>query len=159
MIRYTEKGIGLHRAVEAAGHWIRQQNGEWIVSDEHAVQAIVDAFTVADHAEAVIDEIEAHAKALLDRRAAGKSVVQIAKEPIKAVEADAITKGGSAPTLEVEATARGITVEELAAKVRAKIDVESVIVGVLGKHKDALRAMRSHAEVQSYDWRTGWPDV
>lgn len=44
MINYTEKGIGLHDAVAAAGHWLAQVDGVWVSSDDVAVQAIIDAF-------------------------------------------------------------------------------------------------------------------
>lgn len=43
-IRYIEKGIGLHDAIADAGHSLVQVDGEWIASDEDAVQAIIDAY-------------------------------------------------------------------------------------------------------------------
>lgn len=43
-IRYTEKGSRLHEAIRAAGHWLREENGEWVSSDDAAVQAIIDSF-------------------------------------------------------------------------------------------------------------------
>lgn len=43
-ISYVEKGIGLHDAIEAAGHSLVQVDGEWIASDEAAVQAIIDTY-------------------------------------------------------------------------------------------------------------------
>jgi len=44
MIIYVEKGIWLHEAIAAAGHWLIQQNGVWVSDDDVAVQAIIDAF-------------------------------------------------------------------------------------------------------------------
>lgn len=43
-ITYTEKGAGLHAAVAAAGHTLWQLDGEWLSSDDAAVQAIIDAY-------------------------------------------------------------------------------------------------------------------
>lgn len=43
-ITYTEKGPGLHRAVQAAGHALSQVDGAWISSNDAAVQAIIDSF-------------------------------------------------------------------------------------------------------------------
>ncbi|MBK5945959.1 hypothetical protein CCR83_05700 [Rhodobacter veldkampii DSM 11550] len=43
-IKYTEHGIGLHDAIEAAGHWLRQVDGVWQSSDDAAVQAIIDGY-------------------------------------------------------------------------------------------------------------------
>jgi hypothetical protein len=44
MINYTEKGAGLHDAIHRAGHWLRQENGAWLSSDDAAVQAIIDGY-------------------------------------------------------------------------------------------------------------------
>ena len=44
MINYTEKGIGLHKAIQEAGHSLSQVDGEWVSSDDDAVQAIIDSF-------------------------------------------------------------------------------------------------------------------
>ncbi len=43
-ISYTEKGAALHEAIRAAGHYLRQENGVWISSNDAAVQAIIDNF-------------------------------------------------------------------------------------------------------------------
>jgi len=44
MITYTEKGIGLHDAIHAAGHSLKHANGVWVSSDDTAVQAIIDSY-------------------------------------------------------------------------------------------------------------------
>ena len=43
-ITYTEKGQGLHLAIRKAGHWLREENGVWVSSNDTAVQAIIDSF-------------------------------------------------------------------------------------------------------------------
>jgi hypothetical protein len=44
MIRYIEKGTGLHEAIAAAGHSLSQVDGVWIASDPEAVQRIIDEY-------------------------------------------------------------------------------------------------------------------
>lgn len=44
MINYVEKGSGLHRAIESAGHWLECRGGAWVSSDDVAVQAIIDSY-------------------------------------------------------------------------------------------------------------------
>lgn len=44
MISYTEKGAGLHAAIGAAGHSLWCADGEWMSSDDAAVQALIDGF-------------------------------------------------------------------------------------------------------------------
>ncbi len=49
MIDFKHKGAftGLIRSIESAGHWIINKDGEWITSDDNAVQAIIDAYPIA----------------------------------------------------------------------------------------------------------------
>jgi hypothetical protein len=44
MITYTEKGSGLHDAIRKAGHWLREENGVWLSSNDADVQAIIDGY-------------------------------------------------------------------------------------------------------------------
>lgn len=43
-INYTEKGVGLHQAIAAAGYGLRRENNVWISTDDTAVQAIIDSY-------------------------------------------------------------------------------------------------------------------
>lgn len=48
-ITYIEKGPGLHDAIFAAGHWLKDSGrvgdaNRWIASDEAAVQTIIDGY-------------------------------------------------------------------------------------------------------------------
>ncbi len=62
-INYTEKGSGLHIAITAAGHWLRQvDDGVWISSNDVAVQAIIDAYNALPGAKITkVNEIKAEA--------------------------------------------------------------------------------------------------
>lgn len=48
MINYIEKGYGLHLAIYAAGHWLKQIDGKWVSDNDEAVQAIIDAYDPAN---------------------------------------------------------------------------------------------------------------
>ena len=44
MIKYVEKGIGLHDAIRQAGHWLEQMDGQWVASNDQIVQKIIDEY-------------------------------------------------------------------------------------------------------------------
>lgn len=176
MITYIDKGFGLHDAVRAANHWLRQHNGDWQSSDDVAVQPIIDAYPISATRSEVIGLIDAHAKALRDSVVAAISPAEMASWPIKQAEARAHQISGNdadAPMLALEAQARGALVADLAAKVLGKAaqlsQLEAAIAGVAGKHCDAVKALgvdaqgndlatpEAFAAVLAYDWRTGWP--
>lgn len=165
-IIYTEKGAGLHDAIAAAGHWLMEVDGQWVSSDDAAVQAIIDGYSLAYCQAAVIAQVDAHAKALRDAVVANISPAEMASWSIKQAEAVAYTASGlgsDAPMLAIEAQARGSDVATLAAKVLGKgaalSQLEAVIAGVAGRHSDSVKAFAGFAEVLAYDWRTDWPEV
>lgn len=111
-----------------------------------------------------IAEIEAYAAGLRNKVIAGYSAAEMSSWPIKVMEARAYTisgNAGDAPMLSIEATARGITLTDLAAKVLTKADgfapLEATISGICGKHQDAIRALTDIRDLLVYDWRAGWP--
>lgn len=166
MITYTEKGMGLHRAINRAGHVLKEENGVWISSDDAAVQSIIDGYTL-DHAKAYrAEEVSAHAKTLRDKVIRAVSAGEMASWPIKLAEARAFAQGASAeqcPMLSSEAASRGVTLSELVSKVSENATtfagLESMIAGVDGKHRDAIKACSSFDEVAAYDYLNGWPEV
>ncbi len=44
MIRYVEKGSGLHAAIAEAGYRLAEVDGKWEADDDKAVQAIIDSY-------------------------------------------------------------------------------------------------------------------
>lgn len=56
MIQYIEKGAGMHQAIIAAGHQLYQLDGQWVSSDDTAVQAIIDAYRVPTETEEQVRE-------------------------------------------------------------------------------------------------------
>ncbi|HLO63165.1 MAG TPA: hypothetical protein VK165_09405 [Azonexus sp.] len=166
MINYTEKGIGLHRAVVAAGHWLMEIDGVWQSSDDTAVQAIIDAYSLEDCKNEVCTAISAHAKSLRDKAVENVSAGEMASWPIKRAEATAFVATGNAdvaPMLTAEASARGVTLLEMISKVSgnaARLSLlEAQIGGIDGRHRDTVRGLADFDSVLSYDWRTSWPMV
>jgi hypothetical protein len=165
-INYAEKGIGLHQAIAAAGHALAQIDGAWVSSDDVAVQAIIDDYTLdtARHEKSVL--VSAHAKALRDKVVAAISAGEMASWPIKASEAAKFAASGDAsqcPMLSGEAASRGVTVAELVGKVNGNaarfIAAEAAIGGTDGKHRDAIAQLATFEAVAAYDFSTGWPAV
>lgn len=164
MILYSERGRGLHAAIAAAGHWLRQVDGHWMADDEAAVQAIIDAYPLAALQADVVADIDAHARALRELVVRDTSPAEMASWPIKRAEALAFAANGdpaSAPMLAVEAAARGVSLGDMAAMVTAKATalsaLEAAISGTAGRHADAVRAMQTFEQVLAYDWKAGWP--
>lgn len=166
MIEYTEKGYGLHQKIASAGYALRQENGAWVSSDDAAVQAIIDGYTLDDAKAYRAEQISAHAKTLRDKVISAISAGEMASWPIKLAEARAFAQGATAeqcPMLSGEAASRGVTLAELVAKVAGNATtfagLESMIAGVDGKHRDAIKACSSFDEVAAYDYLNGWPEV
>jgi hypothetical protein len=164
-INYVEKGAGLHAAIGKAGLWLREENGSWITSDDAAVQAIIDGYSLADAKTHKAAEIIAFAKTQFDKTIAGISAGEMAGWPILRAEAIAYGVSGNeadCPSIVQEAADRGITVAALVAKVNANAAyfnaARAKISGTSGKHRDAVNALTTFAEVVAYDYSTGWPE-
>ncbi len=164
MITYTEKGIGLHEAIRAAGHWLRQENQVWVSSNDTAVQAIIDAYALADATSVIADQIDSYAKTLRDRALKGISPGEMGTWATKYQEARAFQASGAAadaPSLNLEAQQRGISLAGLCTRVvnnfQAVAQREARISGIAGRHKDAVRALSAFQAIASYDYSTGWP--
>lgn len=163
-ITYTEKGAGLHQRIADAGFFLSEVDGAWIADDPVAVQALIDGYTLADCAAWQCAAVDAHATRLRDAAVAGVSPAEMASWSIKRAEAaawNARANDADAPTLSLEAHARGVptsaVVARVAAAAAALAELEALIAGVAGRHKDALRAQPDYIGVLGYDWHQGWP--
>lgn len=165
MINYTEKGIGLHERIAAAGHRLEQVDNAWAADDEAAVQAIIDAYPLSATQDEVCQRIEDYAAALRGKFVAGISPAEMSSWSIKRAEAQAYAATGeasAAPVLSIEAAARQVTLGALADRVLGNSEalgqLEAVIAGVGGRHRDAVRELDTFEAVLAYDWRSGWPE-
>lgn len=164
-INYTEKGAALHEAIRNAGHWLRQENGQWVSSNDEAVQAIIDGFTVAQARSAKKAQASAHAKMLRDRVISGFSAGEMASWPLKLTEARAFQADplANCPLLSIEANQRGVPLAQLVTRVLDNAttfaSIEASIAGREGFHRDIIDALATFDDVASYDFLTGWPQV
>lgn len=164
-IKYQEKGFALHSAIHAAGHWLRQEDGEWVSSDDVAVQAIIDGFTIANARNAKKADISAHAKALRDHVISDFSVGEMASWTLKLSEARAFQAdpNASCPLLAIEAYQRGVPLAQLVRRVLDNsttfASIEAAIAGREGFHRDIVDALATFDEVNAYDFSTGWPQL
>lgn len=165
-IEYRNKGWGMHEAVAAAGYVLRFEGGEWISNDDVAVQAIMDGYALDAAKAAKAAEVSLIAKILRDTVTASISAGEMASWPIKRAEAEEYGRLGdtaSCPSLRLEASARGVSLEALVAKVQSNaarfIGAETAIGGADGRHRDAISALTTFEAVASYDYQTGWPVI
>lgn len=152
--------------IEAAGYSVRMINNVLTTSDDDAVQAIIDAFTLDDAKADKCEMVLAKAKELRDKVTSGIAQGEMAAWPIKRDEALAYGQLGemaACPGLRAEASARNITLEQLVAKVDSNaarfLAAEAAIGGTDGRHRDAINALTTFEEVDKYDFSTGWPEV
>ena len=161
-INYIEKGLGLHLAIEAAGHWLRQVNGVWASSNDAVVQDIINSYTLASAKEARRREVSAVARTKFDAITSGISPAEMAGWSILLSEAEAFRGGKSSPpSVAAEAAIRGISVAALVAKVEANAAqfqaARAAIAGTDGKKRDQIDALTTFEAVAAYDVTAGWP--
>jgi hypothetical protein len=145
MIAYTEKGYGLHAAIQAAGHWLREQDGVWLASDDAAVQAIIDGYSLTDAIAAPIAAVKA-----------------LARQKILAFLPEWKQSNYNARMNELNDArfSRALTPQEESeiAVMRTAWDTAKAIRAASDAHETALRALDSFAEITAYDITAGWPE-
>ncbi|QDF95194.1 hypothetical protein CJ010_00815 [Azoarcus sp. DD4] len=161
-ISYIEKGIGLHHAIEAAGHRLRQVDGVWISTDDAAVQAIIDGYSLATAKATKKAEVRAIAREKYDLAVAGISPGELAGWPVLLEGAAAYAADGTITTaISIEAQTRGIPVADLVAKIESNAAqyqaVRAAIAGTDGKLRDEIDALTTFEAVAAYDVTGGWP--
>lgn len=129
------------------------QGSEFVNGPDTEFQTLSEA--QADRS-AVIDLV---ASSLRDKATAGTSPAEMSSWPLKLAAANA----GGGPMLQLEAQFRGITEAALIALVldsAAQLSqLEAMIAGVSGRHRDAINALTTIEEVCGYDMRAGWPEL
>lgn len=163
MINYVEKGAGLHQAISKAGHSLRQENGIFVSSDDDAVQAIIDGYTLAQAQASKCLEVDKHAQTKFDNAVSGVSPAEMAGWSIlreEQIKYEASGNTDDCPSIVSEAQVRGITVNALAAKVKGNAAqfnfLRASIAGTAGKHKDAIKFTVTFDEVSAYSFNVGW---
>ena len=163
MINYTEKGIGLHLAIAKAGYVFKQENGIFVSDNDTQVQLIIDGYTLSN---AQIDKsanVDKYAETKFDKAVLGVSPAEMSGWSILRAEQakyELSLNTADCPSIVAEAAVRGITVDVLAAKVKANATkfnfLRASIAGTSGKHRDAIKALTTFDDISAYDFTTGW---
>lgn len=161
-INYIEKGAGLHRAISAAGYWLEERGGVWISSNDAAVQAIIDGYTLAEAKAERKRECSAKAREKYDLVTAGISAAEMAGWPILLSEAMTYRASGAVgAAIQSEATIRGIAVADLVTKIEGNAaafqQARAAIAGTDGRKRDEIDALTTFDAVAAYNVDEGWP--
>ncbi|MEX5744658.1 hypothetical protein [Massilia sp. X63] len=123
-------------------------------------------FSLDDAKSYKCELVERHAKTLRDRLTSNLSKGELSSWPIKREEArqwEMLREQGECAILRAEAFERGISMDEMVAKVKGNAalfgNLEAGIAGVSGRHRDAIRALPDFDAVADYDFSAGWPEV
>jgi len=139
--------------MSGGGNMLIYEDGQFFNGPDIEFASIADA--QADRS-ALVDLI---AYDIRNKATAGTSPAEMSSWPLKLAAANA----GGGPMLALEAQYRGITEAELIALVLGSAaqlsQLEAVIAGVSGKHRDAIAALTTIEEVCAYDMRSDWPEV
>lgn len=164
MITYTEKGAGLHTAIHAAGHWLVEQDGKWISSDDAAVQAIIDAYDPLPQAKAAkSDAIQAER----ERIKSGGYLVQgnrfHSDRDSRIQQLGLVMMGASIPQglqWKVMGGAFVTMTQALAGAIFQTTAANDASLHAHGEQRRAqLAALQTLAEVEAFDVTVGWPAV
>jgi hypothetical protein len=146
MLNYIEKGAGLHRAIESAGHSLVEIDGQWHASDEGAVQAIIDSFNLD----------EARAPLII-------TIKEMARTKILAFMPEWRQSNFNARMNELNMLRfdREWTSSEQAevAYLQAEWDKAKDIRNASNTHEDNLKALSTFEAILSYDIQSGWPEA
>lgn len=162
----TEKQIddNLMEKLLAQGFTVWIEDGKLFSTDDDAVQAIINAYSLAEAKASACANVAALAKTKRDAVISGISVGEMAGWPIKLAEAQAYRQSGDpevAPMLSSEAASRGVSLTDLVDKVEGNAQtfagLEAAIAGTDGRHRDAIVALTDWRSLYAYDYTVGWP--
>jgi len=163
-VDYTEKGLGLHDLVRAAGFTLVEQNGQWLADDPVSVQAIIDGYDVLAVARAQKwEEIKVKREAV---KYAGVPIASVGKvidtdEGARTQQLGLVLMGASLPAgllwkfsdNTFEAMTPALAQEVLATTAARDTAVFSVAEG----YRATINAMTDWQAVLNLDISAGWP--
>ncbi len=138
MINYIEKGIGLHDYLAKEGVQLEQlQSGEWVstASDERTNNLIASYNPWPTEKAKKLLEINSWFQSEVEKLTAGTTQAERDSWPVQVDEAYGIRP---VVMLSAMAEARGITLEVLILRVKAKAELFATKYGALQGAKDAL---------------------
>lgn len=154
---------GLYELINAAGHTLENNNGMWYADDAAAVQAIIDGYGLSDARAEITGRIHTLAQRKLADAFTTRSAVEMAGWAPLRVEIKAYNAAPSTavvPLLSMISAARGADIAVVAAELQVKISHFDTILaqtlGTSGKHRDAVASLTTFADINAYDYTTGW---
>lgn len=141
MIKYTEMGMGLHNAIAAAGYTLEHIDGEWVSSDDIAVQSIIDSY-FETHRDTIIEAIKSHAQALIYKR---YPQWRQANMTARALELSMSVHRSADDDAELS-------------QIRAAWDWIRDVRIASAVHESGVIALATAHDLASYHWRDGWPE-
>jgi hypothetical protein len=163
MIAYTEKGPGLHAAIAAAGHWLIEQDGVWVSSDDVSVQSIIDSFDPLPEAKAAKWE---QIKAERDRRKhAGFAVGanRFHSDPDSRIQQlGLVIMGASVPAVAWKTMGGSFVTmtQALALAIfQATAQADAALFAAAEAKRAAVNALTSLSEIEAFDPLSNWPEV
>lgn len=164
-INYTEKGIGLHDAIAAAGQWLHFDSARgWVASDEAAVQAIIDGYDPLPLALAAKWlEIQAERER---RKNAGYSAggYRFHSDPDSRIQQLGLVMMGASLPAGIQWKTLGggfvtMTPQLAGAIFQATAAGDTAIFAAAEAHRAAINAMTDWQAIADYDFSGGWPAV
>ena len=164
MIAYTEKGPGLHSAIAAAGHWLAEQDGVWVSSDDVAVQAIIDSFDPLPEAKAAKWEA---IKAERDRRKhAGFAVGanRFHSDPDSRIQQLGLVIMGAGIPANLQWKTLGGSFVTMTPALALSIfqttaQADAALFAAAEAKRAAVNALTSLQGIEAHDPQTDWPEV
>lgn len=166
-ISYTEKGYGMHVAIEAAGHWLACDNGTWVSDDDGAVQAIIDAYIGTSDKLATLAAQYA-GKIASGRNFGGKnfqidpaSIANIASMGALAIGSLTVPGAAAWPTgfywIATDNSHVAMAAADMYAFAQNVADYVSVLVLTNSMLKSAINACTTQTQLDAIDVTAGWP--
>ncbi|MGZ8888048.1 MAG: DUF4376 domain-containing protein [Halobacteriota archaeon] len=160
MIEYKEKGVSLHNAIEAAGHWLVQRDNVWESSDDVIVQSIIDAYDPLPERQASKWE---DIKAERDRRqVAGVRVgehVFHSDERSRIQQLGLVMMGANVPPVPWKTVGGAFVTMTQTLANQIFSNTASSDQSIFAAAEVHRVAMMESQDPESYDYSSGWPEV
>ncbi len=162
-IIYTEKGPGLHAAIRKAGHWLRDENGVFVSSDDAAVQSIIDTYDPLPEAKSAKwrkVQAERDRRKFAGYMAAGN---RFHSDPdSRTQQLGLFIMGANVPPIQwrtLDGNYVTMTQQLAAAIFTATATGDTLIFSAGETHRAAIVALTDLSAIESYDFSGGWPEV
>lgn len=159
-----DKCIRLIEKIESNGILIYENSDGWFCSDETTAQSIIDSYSIEDYKSYLCEQVSFLAKDVRDSLINLYSPAEMSAWTIKLEEAKKYSQSkieADAPMLKIESSYRNCTLDEIVTKVIEKAQLfstmEAAVSGIDGYHRDKIKSLNTFEELNSYNYKDGWP--